>query len=772
MRTVADDTPQGTSKEPENGLPDDHVAESRANIDISEDDRLTLLDGVISVASQAISLERGLEDILRLTVTTLGSDIGAIVMIDRSSGDARVACEYAPRGPLGPEGDGRELIEPALECARVARPLLRNRETGDAVIAGFQRTTTAPVCSGPTVYGALALASKRPGKRHARTALALEAVGKLAGDVVKRARAEDEIRRFNADLEAQIGERTRALADANRSLQAEVDERRRAERTLQSRTTELEALLDASRAMAASIDYDRVLVEVATSAGRALGSPQCVVWEYSPEDDLAVFRCLYERDPTPRLAESLAGSSYPISSSRGGLQSLRAGVITQESLSDPDLSQEDREDMMTWGEKTWLTVPLVFGNELLGIMILIEIEQEREFDADEIRMASAIGRQAAVALHNARRHRREAERNRWLQSLVEAGRIVSAGRDPEASLEQVARLAADAVQAPAAFIYEYQTDRDALVMRAKHGPRTRRRDAVGQAFPVGDAPDDRRALELGEVFVETLRDTSLTPAVREAMLEANEKTLLNVPLRTRDDTIGMLVLAEDERERVFTRDEQEFMGAFGEQITMALVTARLATVDGLTGLANHRTFYERLHQELTRAKRYSMPLSLLMLDIDDFKAVNDTLGHPAGDEVLHMLGRILSEQLRRNVDLPARYGGEEFAIVLPNTIVDGRDEASDAGAASASTDAAPADAAVRPGHHEGAEALAERLRRTIAETPFELSGRDTPARITVSIGIAAYPEATEEMDELVARADAALYAAKRAGKNRVESCRV
>ena len=117
--------------------------------------------------------------------------------------------------------------------------------------------------------------------------------------------------------------------------------------------------------------------------------------------------------------------------------------------------------------------------------------------------------------------------------------------------------------------------------------------------------------------------------------------MLNVPLLSRGETMGLLVVIEDEQERAFTEEELDFMGAFGEQVTLALSTARSATTDGLTGLANHRVFYERLGQELARAQRYGTPVSLLMIDIDDFKEVNDTHGHPAGDEALRRLGRLL-----------------------------------------------------------------------------------------------------------------------------------
>jgi diguanylate cyclase (GGDEF)-like protein len=206
--------------------------------------------------------------------------------------------------------------------------------------------------------------------------------------------------------------------------------------------------------------------------------------------------------------------------------------------------------------------------------------------------------------------------------------------------------------------------------------------------------------------------------------------------------------------RHFQRDDLETVQLFATIAAVALENASLyriaeqqAISDGLTGLYNHRHFYERLGMELTRARRSGEPLALLMIDLDDFKQLNDAHGHPAGDEVLRTVGRILAEETRRGVDLAARYGGEEFAVFLPNTAVM---------------------AAGAPG--KGAAAVAERLRSTIAQAPIEHGEGDAKLtlHITVSIGLAVYPATASTMGELVAQADAALYLAKRRGKDRVE----
>lgn len=163
----------------------------------------------------------------------------------------------------------------------------------------------------------------------------------------------------------------------------------------------------------------------------------------------------------------------------------------------------------------------------------------------------------------------------------------------------------------------------------------------------------------------------------------------------------------------------------------------MATTDALTGLMNRGWMASQYEKEFERAVRYKRPVSLLMLDLDDFKKVNDSYGHPAGDEVLRCVGQILSSKSRIH-DLPGRYGGEEFSLLLPETEV------------------------------PGAMIIAERLRVAIAGHTIEHDS--ARIRVTASIGVAGLrPGSDQSFQDLVARADQALYEAKRRGKNRVLS---
>lgn len=216
------------------------------------------------------------------------------------------------------------------------------------------------------------------------------------------------------------------------------------------------------------------------------------------------------------------------------------------------------------------------------------------------------------------------------------------------------------------------------------------------------------------------------------------------------EALGTLCVI-DRKPRQMEEEEQKALAALARQVTAQLELRReiqerrryqeileqanarlklLADHDELTGLYNRRVLIARLKEEFHRALRYEQPLSLLMFDVDWFKAYNDAFGHPAGDEVLRQIAHLVRRMLRAG-DVPARYGGEEFAVVLPNTLA------------------------------QGALALAERLREAVANTPWPLRP------ITISVGVASQTAAAEDPLTLIAAADQALYEAKRAGRNRV-----
>jgi len=210
---------------------------------------------------------------------------------------------------------------------------------------------------------------------------------------------------------------------------------------------------------------------------------------------------------------------------------------------------------------------------------------------------------------------------------------------------------------------------------------------------------------------------------------------------------GLGVISIARSGNAFTDSELDLFAYLVGQVAISLENASLhetiqrqAVTDELTGLFNVRHFQETLETEIERGRRFTTEVGLVMLDLDNFKSVNDTHGHQQGDLVLREVAKVLRDY-SRDIDEPARYGGEEMAVVLPQTDI------------------------------EGAALLAERMRAAVESLVVERLDGKGALPITASFGVASLPEAAADRESLIAAADAALYAAKRAGKNRVERAR-
>ncbi len=215
------------------------------------------------------------------------------------------------------------------------------------------------------------------------------------------------------------------------------------------------------------------------------------------------------------------------------------------------------------------------------------------------------------------------------------------------------------------------------------------------------------------------------------------------PLFQQDEITGILCLGPSVTTQEYAPDVMEMLGIVTNMLSVALHNARnfdqvkaLSYTDGMTGLHNYRFFTLRLKEELARSRRNESAVSLLIMDVDFFKNYNDTLGHPAGDEVLRQLSSILSSTVRDN-DIVARYGGEEFAVILPATDT------------------------------SGALALGERIRNKVEKHHFPQEEIQPNGVLTISIGISTYPSDAVVLEDLIVTADRALYNAKNNGRNQV-----
>jgi diguanylate cyclase (GGDEF)-like protein len=225
-------------------------------------------------------------------------------------------------------------------------------------------------------------------------------------------------------------------------------------------------------------------------------------------------------------------------------------------------------------------------------------------------------------------------------------------------------------------------------------------------------------------------------ALRDAVIP----TTIEIPVTYRNSVIGLLAVEDDTPGRHWEDEEELMVRTVSDQLAVAISHARLfrhvqtqAMTDSLTGLCNHRAFQERLEREIKLCDRNNDRVSLILLDLDHLKKINDNFGHRTGDSALVHVANVMLSCVRE-VDICSRYGGEEFVIVLPQC---GR---------------------------EDAITVAERLREAIAGTPVDKIGQ-----VTASIGVATYPAAARTKEELIEMADRAMYLAKAAGRNRVRT---
>lgn len=275
-------------------------------------------------------------------------------------------------------------------------------------------------------------------------------------------------------------------------------------------------------------------------------------------------------------------------------------------------------------------------------------------------------------------------------------------------------------------------------LRASQG---RPEGALRHTLPVTDTILGRAFREGAVQEADVASDTSASWAEDAGSIRSQAA----VPLSAGDTVFGVMLVASAHR-REMIPSEMERLSVLGHQSSLSLQNAmlhgeleRLSVTDRLTELYNHGYFQQRLEEEFKRSARFGHRMSLIMLDIDDFKEFNDTFGHPQGDRVLKAVSAIIRGNLR-DMDVAARYGGEEFVVLLPETELD------------------------------GAMAVAERIRLGV-ET-YRLEGPGTARVGTVSVGVASFPEHAETAPRMLESADNAMYSAKRAGKNRVESATI
>jgi diguanylate cyclase (GGDEF)-like protein len=385
-----------------------------------------------------------------------------------------------------------------------------------------------------------------------------------------------------------------------------------------------------------------------------------------------------------------------------------------------------------------LASALRIGDKLYGVVALSGPRGDRFAVGDTARLA-AMAPTIALAVQNVGRRASLQRSVREVTLLHEMGGLVQSAMGEEELYKAVVGMVGKVVPFENCTVFVYDPAERKLIARATSGRVVNLIDHI--PFEHGSGISGWVAQKRKQLFVADLtREPGL---LNVELIPPRIRSFVSVPMVVQDHVIAVLNVSHSQP-NAFSQDDVRVLSTLASQAAITIdrrdmlrSLEHMAITDGLTRIYNHRYFQMRLSNELKRAQRYSLPLSLLMLDIDHFKAINDRHGHAAGDVILAEVARVVGNALRET-DIVARYGGEELSVILTQTSL------------------------------PDAERTAERLRRTIAEHAFTTPD-GAPLVVTVSLGLAAFPEHAAERDVLLRQADAALYRAKQGGRNAVRT---
>jgi diguanylate cyclase (GGDEF)-like protein len=472
-------------------------------------------------------------------------------------------------------------------------------------------------------------------------------------------------------------------------------------------------LYDASQAVLSTFDLDEVLQQILTIA-RDYFHLQNVAILLADEDELYV-RCQVGWDAGHDKVR------LPIGTGITG-----AAAHQKRPIYAADVSRDARYILSAKNTRSELAVPLMVRDRVVGVLDC-QSENLNHFDSETIDLLTLFSTQASMALQNARLYSLERQRASQLEAINAIAQQMTAVLDLKDLLAKVCLLIQQAFQVCQVSVL--LKDEEDLVLRASHGKLTVRAPEGGR-LPAEDGLW-QRALAAGRTLIEN------DVKAPDFGLSVEAGSSMCIPLVSFGQTLGVLVL-DTARAAAFNVNDTQPLESVADICATAIQNAhyvervkQLAYLDGLTGIFNRRFFELRIVEEIDRARRYGSGLAILMVDIDQFKRLNDEFGHLLGDEVLRQVSSIFHQQLRK-IDVLCRYGGEEFAILLSQT------------------------------NAVHALGVAEKLRKSVETWQFP----GVPRPVTISAGTANYPEHGSTRDDLVKAADAGLYIAKQAGRNR------
>src|SRR5271165_7125737 len=488
------------------------------------------------------------------------------------------------------------------------------------------------------------------------------------------------------------------------------------------RTKEYELLTDIGKAISSRLDQDEILRTIQGELGQIFDTSHFYIAFQESEQirfelEVRENRVLLKRSRELRNAftEFVIRNGEPLLI-RCDLENTRKGLGITHVPQRP--------------AKCLIAAPIFLGNKACGIMVAMNPDREFVFEQRDLDVLVTAAGQVSVAVENARLFADEQRRSRQLAFLNNVSRTAISSDDPVHMLGEIA----DEIQKNFSFdhigigLLDYGTKE--IEIKAEAGVTAH---ATGRRIPLGQGILGRVARSGERALVQNALPGNLTGVLPDS------RAVLCIPVTYGESLLGVLNV-ESRNENAFSPQDVLILNTLADLLATALHNAfvfqklqQQSITDGLTGIKTRRFFWEALSAEWKRASRSGRPFSVVLIDLDKFKEVNDTMGHFEGDLVLARVGRLL-EQKSRQSNVVARYGGDEFIILMPET-----------GA-------------------EQAQVLAERLRQWMLSDPM-LSEH----HITGSFGVASFPMHGFSIEDVIRVADAGMYVSKRSGGNMVST---
>lgn len=385
--------------------------------------------------------------------------------------------------------------------------------------------------------------------------------------------------------------------------------------------------------------------------------------------------------------------------------------------------------------KSSVCMPLRISTKTIGVLS-IDCDELNAFDEETVRSLELISNLVSVALHNAQLTEEATNQSKELTVSFTIARSLISTLELDDVLREILGVIANTFGYMSCAVLLTDEKKERLHIKASHGyPRSTQYIMRAQRLKSGKEGICAHVASTGKPYYAS--DVSKDPYY--VIGKKSVKSEAAVPLRIKDEVIGVLDI-ESEKLDAFSERDLRMFSVFASQAAIAIENDRLyneikslSLTDSLTRVANRRHFDLMLSSEFRKAKGYSRPLSLVMIDLDDFRSFNDRYGHLAGDKILIHISNILIKNVR-DTDFVARYGGEEFTIILPET------------------------------SNTLAMKVSERIRNSVEKNVLNIEGVGKK-KMTISIGVASFPDNADTTTELVDSADRALYRAKQMGKN-------